>query len=85
MYPQVNLVGDLVEQLKQNFPNNNIFIPLLQTFNVLFEGGALDSLNGSANGEKQWVYPSRSRLSGNSVPTTDYAVCYRSPRGASLA
>jgi len=53
VYPQVNLAGDLVEQLKQNFSNNNIFIPLLQTFNALLEGGALDSLNGNANGEKQ--------------------------------
>ena len=53
VYPQVNLAGDLVEQLKQNFPNNNVFIPLLQTFNVLLEGGALDSLNGNAQGEKQ--------------------------------
>lgn len=53
VYPQVNLTRDLVEQLKQNFPNNNVFIPLLQTFNVLLEGGALDSLNGNAQGEKQ--------------------------------
>jgi len=53
VYPQVNLAEDLVELLKQNFSNNNIFIPLLQTFNVLFEGGALDSLNRNANGEKQ--------------------------------
>ena len=53
VYPQVNLAGDLVEQLKQNFSNNNTFIPLLQTFNVLLEGGALDSLNGNAKGEKQ--------------------------------
>ena len=53
VYPQVNLAGDLVELLKQNFSNNNTFIPLLQTFNVLLEGGALDSLNGNAQGEKQ--------------------------------
>jgi len=53
VYPQVNLASDLVEQLKQNFSNNNIFIPLLQTFNVLLEGSALDSLNGNAKGEKQ--------------------------------
>jgi len=53
VYSQVNLVDDLVEQLKQNFSNNNIFIPLLQTFNGLLEGGALDSLNGNPKGEKQ--------------------------------
>lgn len=53
IYPQVNLVGDLVEQLKLNFSNNNIFIPLLQTFNVLLEGCALDSLNGNSRGENQ--------------------------------
>ena len=53
VYPQVNLAGDLVEQLKQNFPNNNVFNPLLQTFNVLLEGGALDALSGNAQGEKQ--------------------------------
>jgi len=52
-YPQVDLAGDLVVQLKRNFSDNNTFIPLLQTFNVLFEGGALDSLNGNARGEKQ--------------------------------
>ena len=56
VYPQVNLTGDLVEQLKQNFSDNNTFIPLLQTFNILLEGGALDSLNGNAKGEKQWVH-----------------------------
>lgn len=53
VYPQVDLTGELVKQLKQNFSNNNIFIPLLQTFDVLLEGGALDSLNGNVNGEKQ--------------------------------
>jgi hypothetical protein len=53
VYSQVDLAGDLVEQLKRNFSNNNIFIPLLQTFNVLLEGGTLDSLNGNAKGEKQ--------------------------------
>ncbi|KAF9779616.1 TBCD protein [Thelephora terrestris] len=53
VYPQVNLTGDLVKQLKTNFSNNNIFIPLLQTSDVLLESGALDSLNGNAEGEKQ--------------------------------
>lgn len=56
VYPQVDLARDLVEQLKRNFSNNNIFIPLLQTFNVLLEGSALDPLNGNAGGEKQWVH-----------------------------
>jgi hypothetical protein len=53
VYPQVNLTGDLVKQLKTNFSNNNVFIPLLQTSDVLLESGALDSLNGNAEGEKQ--------------------------------
>jgi len=53
VYPQVDLAGDLVEQLKRNFSDNNIFIPLLQTFNVLLEGGALDPLNGNTKGETQ--------------------------------
>jgi hypothetical protein len=53
VYPQVNLTGDLVKQLKNNFSNNNIFIPLLQTSDALLESGALDSLNGNAEGEKQ--------------------------------
>jgi hypothetical protein len=52
-YPQVKLAGDLVDQLKCNFSDNNIFIPLLQTVNVLLDGGALDLLNGNAEGEKQ--------------------------------
>ena len=56
IYPQVNLVGDLVKQLKRHFSNNNVFIPLLQTCDVLLESGALDYLNGSAEGEKQWVF-----------------------------
>lgn len=53
VYPQVDLTGDLVKQLKQNFSNNNIFVPLLQTFEVLLESGAFDSLNGNAKGEKE--------------------------------
>lgn len=53
VYPQVSLVRDLVEQFKRNFSSNNIVIPLLQTFNVLLEGRALDSLNGNTEGEKQ--------------------------------
>ena len=56
VYPQVSLARDLVGQLKHNFSNNNVFIPLLQTFNVLLEGSALDSLIGNAEGEKQWVF-----------------------------
>jgi tubulin-specific chaperone D len=55
VYPQVSLTTDLVEQLKRNFSNNNIFIPLLQTFNVLLEGNALEPLKGNDEGEKQWV------------------------------
>lgn len=78
VYPQVSLVRDLVEQLKHNFSNNNIFIPLLQTFNVLLEGCALDSLNGNVEGEKQWVHRlllrQRGYLSINHCQITQHVV-----------
>lgn len=53
-YDLRGFVGDLVEQLKQNISKNNLALPLLQTFNVLLEGDALDMLTDDNIGLKRF-------------------------------
>ncbi|KAG6918758.1 hypothetical protein DXG01_011949 [Tephrocybe rancida] len=49
-YDLNTLVNDLIAQAKSNLASNATVIPVLQTFNILLEGGALTTLSGDAHG-----------------------------------
>jgi tubulin-specific chaperone D len=54
-YCSKDLVGDLGGKLKQNLSNNNFFLPLLQTFNVLLQVEALEKLSDDHAAVKRLV------------------------------
>jgi hypothetical protein len=63
-YDLVTFVGDLVAHAKSHLTQNAIVIPVLQTFNILIGGDALDRLSEDSKGLQRLVYNSE----GNEMP-----------------
>ena len=52
-YDLRGLASDLLAQVRGNLTSNNIVIPVLQTFNVLFEADAFEALFDNTEGIKR--------------------------------
>ena len=53
-YDLRTLVADLLAQVRGSLSNNNIVIPVFQTFNVLLEADALEGLYEDDEGLKRY-------------------------------
>lgn len=54
-YDATSLVEDLLDDVKAHVTSNLIVVPILQTFNLLLEGGALNGLSDSFRGIEELV------------------------------
>lgn len=57
-YDLVTFANDLVKYAQANLSSNNIIIPVLQTFSVLLEAGALEKLPSDDSGIRRFFFSS---------------------------
>ena len=58
-YDLVTFIGDLIAHAKSHLTQNGVVIPVLQTFNILIGGDALDRLSEDMEGMKRFVRSTR--------------------------
>lgn len=55
-YDLVTFIGDLVAHAKLHLAHNAVVIPVLQTFNILIGGDALDRISEDSEGLRRFVH-----------------------------
>lgn len=55
-YDLVSFVGDIIRHVKSNLKSNAVVIPVLQTFNILIVGDALDRLSEESSGIDRYAF-----------------------------